>query len=95
MCPCTDLWEPWAGHRPGPPGHRPVSPRKSALRKRPRPVRCRAKAGENRGKHGKSDENTRFFGDLEASSDIIRTADYTDSFESRRKQIRDHLRYPR
>ena len=22
MCPRTDLWEPWAGNRPGPPGHR-------------------------------------------------------------------------
>ena len=21
MCPRTDLWEPWAGNRPGPPGH--------------------------------------------------------------------------
>jgi hypothetical protein len=20
MCACTDLWEPWAGNRPGPPG---------------------------------------------------------------------------
>ena len=20
MCPSTDLWEPWAGNRPGPPG---------------------------------------------------------------------------
>lgn len=21
MCPSTDLWEPWAGNRPGPPGN--------------------------------------------------------------------------
>ena len=30
MCACTDLWEPWAGNRPGPPGktRKPVRPAK-------------------------------------------------------------------
>ena len=36
MCARTDLWEPWAGNRPGPPGHYGATAAQPPRHRRPR-----------------------------------------------------------